>query len=173
VTAELELVPLSVALMQALVDGRRQNAERALDARIPLEWDLPAWVLRMRIAQLEADPSAAPWLLRAIVRRDDRQLVGNVGFHAPPGQHPFESRWPGAVELGYDVVEAFRGRGYASRACAAAIAWASGHGARHVVLSIAPANAASLRVADRLGFELSNEYAHETRGLERLYVRRL
>jgi RimJ/RimL family protein N-acetyltransferase len=172
-TAELAIAPMTIAFMVALRDGRRADAERELGAALPPDWALPAEVLQLRIAQLRQDPSAADWLLHTVVRQRDRQLVGNVGFHAPPGRHPFERSWPAAVELGYDIAEGFRRRGHATAACAALVDWVRSQPVQHVLLSIAPANEPSVRVAVKLGFAFAHEYEHEHRSTERLYVLRL
>ena len=39
-----------------------------------------------RLAQLRATPELLPWLMYAIVRRSDRQMVGHVGFHGTPAR---------------------------------------------------------------------------------------
>jgi RimJ/RimL family protein N-acetyltransferase len=57
------------------------------------------------------------------------------------------------VEAGWEIVEALRGRGLATEAMRAAIADAwERTGADHLVAYIRPENAASLRVAEKLGF---------------------
>jgi RimJ/RimL family protein N-acetyltransferase len=59
------------------------------------------------------------------------------------------------VEVGWVIAEGRRGRGLATEAMLAAIAdaWARA-GTQHLVAYIRPENAASLRVADKLGFSL-------------------
>ena len=72
--------------------------------------------------------------------------------------------WPGVtglstdeVEAGWEIVEELRGRGLATEAMRAAIADAwEGTGAGHLVAYIRPENAASLRVAEKLGFRFRN-----------------
>ena len=165
----LRLVPMSVPLMRALAEGRMAEAERVLGAPIASEWSLPREVLAMRIAQLELDPARSGWLLNAVVLRAPSVMIGNVGFHGPPGEHVLEPRWPGVVELGYDIVPAFRRRGHATRALRLLLDWARFRGASQVVLSIALDNTASQRTADKLGFALREQYEHDARGPELLY----
>lgn len=169
----LRLVPMSVSLMRALAQGRLLDAERELGARISSEWSLPPELLEMRIAQLEARPQRAGWLLHAVVLKAQDLMIGNVGFHGPPGEHVFEKRWPNVVELGYDIVPGFRRRGYASRAIDLLLEWGETRGTPQVVLSIALDNLASQRTADKLGFALIEEYEHDARGSELLYGLRL
>jgi RimJ/RimL family protein N-acetyltransferase len=68
--------------------------------------------------------------------------------------------WPGVtgistdeVEVGWEIVEELRGRGLATEAMRAAIADAwERTGTDHLVAYIRPENAASLRLAEKLGF---------------------
>ena len=151
-TPHLELPAFDLATLSALYDDRRNAAARLLRARLPLGWSIAGedW-LALRITQVELDPHLAPWLLRAIVRRADRQLLGTVGFHGPPGSHPLEAEWPGVVEFGYSVAEGFRRNGYATEAARGLMEWGREHGALTFVLSIRAANRASRRVAEKLG----------------------
>lgn len=171
-TAQLEISPLDVPAMQALFDDRGDDAASSIAAVVPDGWSLAgkSW-LRMRIGQVEKDPNWAPWLLRSIVRRADRMLLGTVGFHGPPGSHVLESESSGVVEFGYTVIEGFRSLGYATDASSALMDWGQRFGARRFVLSIALANHTSRRVAEKLGFEFEREYVHESRGRENLFFR--
>jgi len=170
-TPQLDIVPLDQPAMQALFDGRRAETETAIGASIPRGWSLEgeSW-LKLRIAQVEADRSWSPWLLRSIVRSSDRVLIGTIGFHGPPGTHVLESEWEGVVEFGYTIIEGFRGRGYATAAARALMEWGIRAGARRFVLSIAPDNRASRRVAEKLGFRFERQYEHEARGTENLFA---
>jgi len=62
------------------------------------------------------------------------------------------------VEAGWEIVEELRGQGLATEAMRAAIAdaWVRTN-ADHLVAYIRPENAASLRVADKLGFRFRND----------------
>jgi ribosomal-protein-alanine N-acetyltransferase len=171
-TPQLLIAPLDLPAMRALLDDRRDDATAAVGAQIPDGWSLEneGW-LRVRIGQVEQDPSWAPWLLRSIIRRADRMLLGTVGFHGPPGSHPLEPESAGVVEFGYTVIDRFRGNGYATQAAGALMDWGIDFGARSFVLSIALDNQASRRVAEKLGFEWEREYTHESRGQENLFSR--
>jgi RimJ/RimL family protein N-acetyltransferase len=62
------------------------------------------------------------------------------------------------LEVGYHVVAEFQGRGYATEAAQACLELAVGPiGQSHVVAIINPANAASRRVAEKLGMRLEQE----------------
>ena len=104
-TARLRLVPLTPPLLRAVARGDLAAVERELGARVGTGWEdgVPA---TLRLEQLAADASAQPWLVRAMVAPAPRQVVGSVGFHAPPDDD-------GRAEIGYDVVAAERRNGYA------------------------------------------------------------
>lgn len=95
------------------------------------------------------------WALRgygqwAVVERAGGQLVGRAGLINPEG-------WPG-VEVGYLLGKRWWGRGYATEAAQAALDWAFGeHDFDRILSLIDPSNAASIRVAERLGETLRGE----------------
>jgi RimJ/RimL family protein N-acetyltransferase len=74
----------------------------------------------------------------------DRRGPGRKGHVLPDG---------GEAELGFLFLPESWGRGYAAEACAAALAWfADTHPGEPVVLSTQTANAASMRLVEKLGF---------------------
>lgn len=169
-SARLRLLPLDPEFLRASLEGRRDEAERLLGARLPEPWPQLPDVLQMRLAQLELDPALAPWLTRAVVSKEDPRLAGVAGFHGPPGGEWLRDVAPDGVELGYTIFAADRRRGFAREACAALIDWAaSARSVRAFVLSIGPENEASLALARQLGFAKVGDWTHETRGLEHVY----
>jgi len=75
------------------------------------------------------------------------ELIGRAGTHRPE-----RSGWPG-LEVGWTLHPAHWGRGYATEAGAAAVAWAfEHHDVDELVSVILPDNTASQAVATRLGF---------------------
>jgi [ribosomal protein S5]-alanine N-acetyltransferase len=150
----LELAPMTAPFLDALLGGRREEAEELLRLRLPDGWpdDHDARFLRLRLDQLRRNADAERWLVRAVVLPDgDRPMVGHAGFHGPPGVNG--PGRPEALEVGYTVFEPFRGRGYATEVTRALVRWGrSEHGVRTFVASVGPWNAPSLRVVEKLGF---------------------
>ncbi|MGH3022914.1 MAG: GNAT family N-acetyltransferase [Gaiellaceae bacterium] len=81
----------------------------------------------------------------AVVDAETDELLGSVGFDLE--EH-------GRAEFGYWVAREARGRGVASRALLLLARWAAReHGLARLQLIVDPANAASIRVAEKAGFE--------------------
>lgn len=148
-TAQFELVSMSMRFMLLLLARDLDGASAELGVRVPD--DLPDQLdnfLQFRIADLEIDPEAQPWLGRAIVLREPggaSQFVGTAGFHAPPDAD-------GRVEVGYRVEPAFRRQGVAGEVVRSLFDWAARQQVRRFRASVAPDNVASLAVVARLGF---------------------
>jgi RimJ/RimL family protein N-acetyltransferase len=165
-TERLELVTLPADLLRLVEAGEIGRLESALGVRIPPGWreSIPA---RLRLEQLAADPSEEPWLVRAMVLRASRRVVGSAGFHAPPDRS-------GRVEIGYDVVAAERRKGYAREAIRGLTEWAFATGrARACVASVSPDNAPSLALVRSLGFRQVGQQIDEIDGLELVFERAL
>ena len=83
---------------------------------------------------------------RPVVERATGELVGYAGFDVME----FEgAQW---LELGYRLIRSARGKGYATEACATILAQASVLFGGEVLGVVDPANSASKRVLDKVGF---------------------
>jgi RimJ/RimL family protein N-acetyltransferase len=150
-TNRLELVRLSSPFLDALLAGRREEAESAIGLAVPADWpdEHDRRFLRLRLDQATKDPSREEWMPWAIAR--DGQMVGHIGFHGPPGVNG--PKKPDALEVGYTVFEPWRRQGYATEAVEGILGWAQAeHGVRHFVASVSPQNEPSLAIVRRLGF---------------------
>ncbi|MEU5978978.1 GNAT family N-acetyltransferase [Streptomyces sp. NPDC047315] len=101
---------------------------------------------------LERDMPAVPGRRPGLFVVDlDGAMIGQVLLTRDSGHLP---QAEGRVELGYLFLPSAWGRGYATEACEAALAWfATTLPGEPVVLATQTANAASMRLASRLGFE--------------------
>lgn len=171
VTERLELVPLSLEAMEALVDGRRADAAALVGVEIPDRWpdDHDAGFLALRARQLRNDPARAEWPVYAVALAGaERRMIGHAGFHGPPGIN--SRRADDAVEFGYTVFEEFRGRGYATEAAQALLDWSRDErGIRHFVLAVAPTNEPSLAIVRKFGFEQTGAQWDEQEGEELIF----
>ena len=148
---------MPLAVLDAFIDGDLPRARSLTDYAVPDELpDSVLKVLEFRRMQLAADPAVAPWSARAMVRREDRVMVGYINFHGPPGVNDLEA--PGAAELGWSVFAAERRRGYATEAALRLMDWARAeHGVHRFISSTTPENAPSLRVHEKLGFQRTGQ----------------
>lgn len=169
-TERLDLVSMTPEFMETVLAGRRTEAEEAIGAALPAEPidAAAARFLSHRIGQLRRDPGVQRWLARAIVLREPaRCLVGNVGFHGPPGVNAASREH--ALEIGYGVLPEHRQQGYATEAAEALIAWARTQGIAHFIASVAPDNEPSLAIIRKLGFVRTGQHIDPEDGLEHVF----
>jgi RimJ/RimL family protein N-acetyltransferase len=93
-------------------------------------------------------------------------MVARIGFHGPPDPN-------GMVEIGYKVDPAHRRQGFGFE-CAERLIAAAEQLPRVTVVraSIAPDNAPSLRIAERLGLQQVGRQIDEIDGLELVFERK-
>ncbi len=153
-TVHLRLIPYSPDHLLALIEGDERFEERftlpaseGLRAFIVSDEVSPVWLERLR-----ASSAADPWVHGfAVVHRESRSVIGNVGFKGPPDE-------VGMVEIAYGIVPAFQGRGYATEAAEAGVAFAFGNGrVRLVRAHTLPTPNASTRVLEKCGFKHTGE----------------
>ncbi len=140
-TERLLLRPMSLDEARAVDRGKRDG--RAWSPGYPAEGDveIARFVLR------NPPRGDLEWLFgtRQIVDRRTGLVVGALGFFGPPDE-------TGTVEIGYGVVPEARGRGVATEAVAALLAFADGRPeVRKVVASTDLDNFASQRVLLKSG----------------------
>ncbi|MEO6143420.1 MAG: GNAT family N-acetyltransferase [Dermatophilaceae bacterium] len=161
----LDLVPLTLELMEALLRGDLVSARRMVGYRIPPDWpQVLESVLRYRIPIAQAQPESLPLLLRAMVlRADPHVVVGRLGFHGPADND-------GMLEIGYEVFPGFRRRGYAREAVVAMCRWAQQNPrVRRFRASVSPQNLASRNLVTTLGFIEVGSQWDEDDGEELVY----
>ena len=102
----------------------------------------PEWLARM-----QASSSSDPWLHGfAVTHRESGVIIGSCGFRAPPGPEAF-------VEIAYGIDPAYQGRGYATEAARALVAFAFGSGRVSLVRAhTKPTESASTRVLTKCRF---------------------
>jgi RimJ/RimL family protein N-acetyltransferase len=163
-TERLRLVLLPLAALDALAAGDPATASTVTGFDVGELRPGHPGIWARRAAQIRADASVAPWLVRLIVERATGRVVGDVGLHAAPVD--------GMVEIGYTVRPEQRRRGIAIEAAAGLFSWAAGQpGVTTFRASISPDNAASLGLVRRLGFVEVGEQWDEEDGLELLLER--
>ena len=147
-TERLELIAEDLALARAAVEGREALAAQ-LSATVSADWPHPimADANGYWVPQLEKNSDLVGWAAWHIVGAEDRTLIGCAGFKGLPSG--------GRVDIGYVILDAFQGNGYATEAAGALIDWAfTDLRVDRIVGETLPHLAASIRVMQRLGFKL-------------------
>ncbi|SCB60090.1 Protein N-acetyltransferase, RimJ/RimL family [Rhizobium aethiopicum] len=87
----------------------------------------------------------------AIVEKESGRFIGEAGFLE--ARRDMEPSIEGTLEVGWALMPAAHGRGYATEALTALIDWAEAHfPGKPMSCIISPENLASLKVAAKLGF---------------------
>ena len=166
-TARVELVSMSMPFMLYLLARDLDGAAAEIGAVVPPE--LPDQLdnfLQFRIADLEIDPDAQPWLGRAIVVTEPdrtRRIIGSAGFHQPPDAD-------GRVEVGYRVEPAWRRQGIATEVVRALFDWAATeHGVHRFRASVSPNNVPSLAIIRGFGFRQTGVQIDDIDGEELVF----
>jgi len=137
---------------------------------LPLPYDDPHDVLNperspllRRIAQVRADPSVNPWLIRLAVNRASATIVGLANFHDRPDA-------AGMVEIGYSVLPPYRRHGYGHEIATTMWDGVADRADVHILrATISPGNVASLVIVEAAGLVHVGEQDDPDDGLELIY----
>lgn len=132
----------------------RLDFSRLLNAHIPEDWPPPLNDENSKtftLHYLEKNPEAAGWsawyFLLPEGTNGKSQAIGIGGFKERPSR--------GTVEVGYSLMPAHQGLGFASEAVAGLVDWAFSHPEVQLVTAeTLPSLAASMRVLEKNGFRL-------------------
>jgi RimJ/RimL family protein N-acetyltransferase len=152
ITDRLELRPMTLPLVVAVLEGkRRSEIEAMLGAEMPWSWPGRALVEQAFRASLEAvraDPETRLWGDRLMITREaPARVVGSVVFHGRPDAD-------GRCEIAYGVEETSQGKGYATEAVRAMLDWALAQPECRVVEATSTTwHKASARVLEKVGMK--------------------
>jgi [ribosomal protein S5]-alanine N-acetyltransferase len=168
-TPRLYLEPITLALVEAVFRGDREELEACVRAKVPAAWPGRALVERAFSASLDAireDPDTRLWGDRLMITRSaERLVVGSVIFHGRPG--------PGGIaEIGYGVEESWQNQGLASEATRACVDWAlAQEGVTMVRATTPPWHTASVRVLEKSGLTRAGTEIHDALGEVLVFAR--
>jgi RimJ/RimL family protein N-acetyltransferase len=135
---------------------RRLWAER--DPRVPPHRQIDAEgrpTVEDIAAEIRAERQRPGPGLLAVERKGTADVVGYCGL-------VFRGNGsPGEPELAYELLRAAQGRGYATEAARAVLAWASDAGYGRVWATVRDWNVASRRVLEKLGFRETGTVEHD------------
>jgi RimJ/RimL family protein N-acetyltransferase len=153
VTERLELVPATVELTRAALEGDRALGA-GLRVFVPAGWppeflDLPS--LQFTLDRLAEGPEQSGWWLHFVVLADGvtgRTLVGCAGYRGPPSPD-------GTVEVGYGIVPEYQRQGYASETVRGLLSHAFAvPSVRRAIAETLPELTPSIGVLRKCGFRL-------------------
>src|SRR5947209_3600213 len=117
-TARLRLLPITLDVIEAVLDHDKPRAEHLVGARFPAGWPndplLDVGFPYSRQA-IRAAPEVRLWGDSLVVLRDEPRVVGCVVFHGQPHN--------GFAEIGYSIEDGSRGNGLATEATRACVEW--------------------------------------------------
>ena len=169
VTPRLELLPITLDVIDAVLAADRERAERCVGAAFPAAWpneDLVARAFPYSIDAIRADPATRLWGDTLVLQREgQRRVVGSVVFHGKPKD--------GVAEVGYGIEDDSRGQGLATEATLACVEWALAQpGITAVQATTFPWHHASLGVIRKVGMVLVATRAHEVLGELQVFEKR-
>ena len=144
-TPRLQLLPFTLELKKVTLAERARLPEM-LGVAIPDAWPgtdlleaLPFFIEAMR-----QDPTGQVWD-GIILHKADRVAIGGIGFHGPPDE-------AGRVEIGYNIIPAYEGQGYATEMARQVIDWAfQTPGIERITAQCLDDNSGSIRVLEKVG----------------------
>jgi RimJ/RimL family protein N-acetyltransferase len=150
--------------LRALLDADLDEASRIQGVELGEQFLASAgdYFLRVQLERMTTNPQRRGWCARTMLGREGGAVIGHCGFHGPPED-------VGRAEIGYTVLPAFRGRGYATEAASALVEYARGQEVATVFATVAPDNAPSLRVVEKLGFRQTGVQIDEIDGEELVF----
>ncbi len=104
-------------------------------------------------------PEDLGWWCYLIVHRHDVRLIGTCGFKGAPSLD-------GCVEIGYEIADAYQGRGFATESAIALMDFAFRHdGVKAVTANTLAEENPSVSILRKLGFQFVNEHIDIEDGL--------
>jgi RimJ/RimL family protein N-acetyltransferase len=157
-TKRLRFINASPEILQKMLQGNVELAAH-LGIVVPDHWtefgDAPfVHVLKM----LGKDPASQQWWTWLPILKDENKLIGNCGYKGPPQN--------GSVEIGYEVIQAYRGIGLATEIAACLVDHAFNFPeVKQVIAHTLPAENASCKVLKKCGFLYNKEIIDPEDGL--------
>ncbi len=144
-TRRLTLIPFSLELKRATIKERIRLPE-LLGVSVPGAWPGPDMMqaLPFLIEMMQREPAGSIWD-GIIIHKADQVAIGCMGFHGKPDDE-------GIVEIGYNIIPAYQGHGYATEMAQQLIRWAfHTPGINIITAQCLRDNVGSIRVLEKIG----------------------
>ncbi|MGH3196606.1 MAG: GNAT family N-acetyltransferase [Streptosporangiaceae bacterium] len=147
VTERIELRPVPLGLARVLADPQASDpGSRSWAGGYPLPGSRVAARNFVQQAEAAGGGDRGKWGMFQMILRGTGEVIGDIGFHGPPDDS-------GTVEIGYSIVEQYRGRGLVGESAVAicGLAWSCPEATR-IIARTDDGNAASAGVLRHAGF---------------------
>jgi [ribosomal protein S5]-alanine N-acetyltransferase len=145
-TKRIFLIPFISEYAKAAITGN-EKLEKVSGYRVANQWPNPDYkeILPFIVQQVTEKPGLSRWN-RLIVHKEEQMIIGEIGCKGEPtGQ--------GVVEIGYGIVPAYQGYGYATEAVQEFVQWLlSLSKITKVTAECLEDNISSIRVLEKAGF---------------------
>ncbi|MBW4422915.1 MAG: GNAT family N-acetyltransferase [Nostoc desertorum CM1-VF14] len=148
-TQRLELLPCSLEVAQAVITRNKSQVESLLGVQVPDDWyeSEVLDIFPMYAQMLIDDPSHLGWGVWLMIHIADSTLIGDLGFIGKPDQ-------TGTVEMGYEVLSAYRQQGFVFEAVEALVDFAFTQPELKRIIAHSPDDhVASIRILEKLGMQ--------------------
>lgn len=146
-TENLLIKPLTRNFMTAILENKKTDLEDE-GYEITSEWlELETYnyldIIRSFLPENYKPDGFYTW---AVIEKASKKMIGDIGFKGAPNQI-------GIIDVGYSIVPQFRGKGYATEALKAIVAWAfTLENVKRISADCAETNAPSICVLKNAGF---------------------
>lgn len=150
-TTRLILIPITLEITKSLMSGSSKEVEN-LGIKTNEKWPTEDTkdILPIIYESLEKDKIPSGFEAWMIVKKDNMQVIGDIGFHGKPDEK-------GEAEVGYGLVESERGNGIGFEALKAIIEWAFSQKSVNVIKAdCLIANKSSARILEKVGMKEIN-----------------
>lgn len=113
----LLLVPVTLQITRTLLDNNKSELEK-LSLNSDDQWPtVDTWdILPIINDTLKRDKEPSGFEFSMVVKKETRQVIGDIGFHGKPNEK-------GEVTVGYGIIGTERGKGYGYEALNAIMKW--------------------------------------------------
>lgn len=146
-TERLLVITFKVDMMEALLEGP-EVLETWIPYSVPPEYPMDVYkqFFPYKIERFRQYPEENKWE-GLIIADDTKTLIGDIGFKGGPDES-------GEINLGYSILPAYQGKGYASEAARAMVEWGMKQtGVKKVIATCSIDNWASIRVLEKAGLK--------------------
>ena len=106
-TPHLQLISCDREIFESIFQGDKALA-RKLGIKVSGQWsEFGLEPIRFGHQALDNDPSLEGWWTYLVIHSSDNRLIGTCGYKGKPNKQ-------GIVEIGYEVMEEYRNRGFAT-----------------------------------------------------------